>query len=109
VNDGTARSRAPIPEGTVSTIRGRWQRPALSWTTRIVMGLGLLSVVLPGRASTAVAVVVVAAVVAAPLLRVAWLVHRWRQERDGRFVAAGLLLLGVVGLGALLSILGVGG
>lgn len=108
MNDGPAAPRTPIPEGAVSTIRGRWQRPALAWTTRVVIALGLLSAVLPHRASTAVATVVVASVVATPLLRVAWLVHRWRQERDGRFVAAGVLLLAVVGLGAVLAALGVG-
>lgn len=101
-------SRAPVPAGTVSTIRGRWQRPALTWTTRVLIGLGLLSAVLPEPASTAVATVAVVAVVATPLVRVAWLVHRWRQEQDRRFVAAGVALLAVVGVGALLSALGVG-
>lgn len=109
MNDGTEAPRPPIPDGTVSTVRGRWQRPALAWTTRVVIALGVLSAALPRGASTAVSTVVLAAVIATPLLRVAWLVHRWRQERDGRFVAAGLLLLAVVGLGALLSALGVGG
>lgn len=102
-------SRAPIPAGQVSTIRGRWQKPALAWTTRVVIVLGLLSVVLPERPAEALATAVVAAVVAAPLLRVAWLVHRWRQERDRRFVALGAALLVVVATGALLSALGVGG
>ncbi|HEU5083444.1 MAG TPA: hypothetical protein VFU14_08900 [Acidimicrobiales bacterium] len=99
--------RAPIPGGQVSTIRGRWQSPALRWTTRTVIALGLASLVLPGRAATAVATAVVAAVVATPLLRVLWLVHRWRQEHDRRFVVAGLALLGVIALGALLAALGV--
>ena len=54
------------------------------------------------------ATVVVVAVVSVPLLRVGWLVHRWRQERDGRFVAIGLALLAVVAAGAALAALGVG-
>lgn len=100
--------RPPIPRGEVSTIRGRWQAPALAWTTRTVIVAGLLSAVLPGDAGTAVATAVVAAVIATPLLRVAWLVHRWRQEQDRRFTVVGLALLGVIALGAALAALGVG-
>lgn len=100
--------RPPIPGGRVSTVRGRWQAPMLTWTTRVVVVAGLISALLPGRAGTAVATAVVAAVVAAPLLRVAWLVHRWRQEHDRRFVSAGMALLGVVAVGAVLAALGVG-
>jgi 4-hydroxybenzoate polyprenyltransferase len=100
--------RQPIPAGTVSAIRGRMQAPALTWVTRVVIGLGLLSAVLPDDAGVAVATAVVVAVVAVPLLRVLWLVHRWRQERDPRFVGLGLALLGVVAAGAALAALGVG-
>jgi len=101
--------RAPIPPGEVSTVRGRWQAPALAWTTRAVIVAGLLSAVLPGAAGIAVATAVVAVIVAAPLLRVLWLVHRWRQEGDRRFVGLGLALLAVVGAGAGLAAAGVGG
>jgi 4-hydroxybenzoate polyprenyltransferase len=101
-------ARQPIPGGAVSTIRGRIQVPALTWTTRAVMALGLVSALLPDDARIAAATVVVAAVVAVPLLRVAWLVHRWRQERDARFVRLGLALLAVVAAGAALAARGVG-
>lgn len=101
--------RAPIPPGTVSTVRGHWQAPALSWTTRVVIAAGVLGVVLPGPGGIALSTVVVAAVVATPLLRVVWLVHRWRQEGDGRFVALAAGLLAVVAVGAALAALGVGG
>ncbi len=100
--------RIPIPGGRVSTIRGRWQAPALTWTTRVVLVLGLLTAVLPSDLAIALGTVVVATVIATPLLRVAWLVHRWRQEHDARFVRAGLALLGVVAAGASLAALGVG-
>ena len=100
--------RPPIPAGRVSTIRGRWQAPVLTWVTRVVIVLGLLTTVLPEAASIALATVVVGAVVATPLLRVLWLVHRWRQEHDRRFVAMGLALLGVIAAGAALAALGVG-
>lgn len=101
--------REPIPGGPVSTIRGRWQGPALTWVTRLVLALGVLSAVVPGTAGTALAVAAVAMVVAVPLLRVAWLVFRWWQEDDSRFVLAGAGLLAVVAAGAALAALGVGG
>lgn len=100
--------RPPIPGGQVSTIRGRWQAPALTWTTRVVLAAGLLTLVLPGTAGVAVATAVVAVVVATPLLRVAWLVWRWHQEHDRRFVTIGLVLLAVIGAGAALAAIGVG-
>ena len=100
--------RPPIPDGTVSTIRGHYQGPALTWLTRIIMVAGVLGAVLPGTAGIAVATAAVAAVTAAPLLRVAWLVFRWTQERDRRFVVLGSALLAVVALGAALSAAGVG-
>lgn len=100
--------REPIPGGVVSTIRGRWQVPALTWVTRVVLTLAVASALVPGTAGQALAAAAVGAVVAVPLLRVAWLVLRWSQERDGRFVAAGAGLLGVVGAGALLAALGLG-
>lgn len=100
--------RQPIPSGAVSAVRGRMQAPALTWITRVVIGLGLLSAVLPDEAAIAVATAVVAAVVAVPLARVLWLVNRWRQERDRRFVGMGLALLGVIAAGAALAALGVG-
>ncbi len=100
--------RQPIPAGAVSTVRGRLQGPALTWVTRVVIVAGLVSAVLPDPAGDVVATAVVAAVVAVPLLRVAWLVFRWRQEHDARFVRMGLALLAVVGVGALLAAVGVG-
>ena len=100
--------RPPIPGGQVSAIRGRWQAPALTWTTRAVIVAGLASAVLPGDTGTAVATAVVAVVVATPLLRVAWLVHRWRQEHDRRFVTLGGTVLAVVAVGAALAALGIG-
>jgi uncharacterized membrane protein YczE len=96
------------PPGTVSTIRGRWQAPALTWLTRLILVAAASGAVLPSRVGTAFATAAVAAVVAAPLVRVAWLIHRWRQEHDRRFVLVGLALLAVVGIGAALAAVGVG-
>ena len=101
--------RTPIPGGAVSTIRGHYQGPALTWLTRIVMAAGVLGAVVPGTTGTTIATAAVAAITAAPLLRVAWLVFRWNQEHDRRFVVLGSALLTVVALGAALSAAGVGG
>ena len=100
--------RTPIPAGEVSTIRGRWQAPALTWLMRVVLVAAIAGAVVPGAAGIAFATAAVGAVVAAPLLRVAWLVFRWIQEGDRRYVLSGLGLLAIIGLGAVLAALGVG-
>lgn len=100
--------RAPIPAGTVSTIRGRWQGPALTWVTRLVLVVAVLGAVVPGGVGIGMATAAVVAVVAAPLVRVAWLVWRWVQEGDRRFVAVGVGLLLVIAAGAVLAALGIG-
>jgi hypothetical protein len=100
--------REPIPPGVVSTIRGRWQRPALTLLTTSVLVLSTVATLLPGPAGDGLGVAVVAAIVAAPLVRVAWLVFRWWQEGDRRFVVTGAALLAIVGIGALLTLAGVG-
>jgi hypothetical protein len=108
VSAAGSEPRQPIPGGEVSRIRGRIQVPVLTWITRVVIGLGLLSAVLPDEAGVAVATITVTAVIAVPVLRVAWLVRRWRQEGDGRFTGIGLALLGVIALGAAIAALGIG-
>ncbi|MDP3712783.1 MAG: hypothetical protein Q8R60_09905 [Mycobacteriales bacterium] len=92
----------------MSTIRGYWQAPWLRRATQLVLALSLLASVLPGAARDAVAWTAIALVIAAPLLRLTWLLHRWRQEQDHRFVVLGAAVLLVVGTGAALAALGVG-
>jgi len=99
---------ARIPAGRVSVVRGRFQAPALTWVTRAVFAAGVLGAVLPGDAGTAAASGAVAVIVATPLVRVAWLVARWRREHDRRFAVLGLALLAVVATGAALAAAGVG-
>jgi hypothetical protein len=93
-------SRQPVPPGVVSSIEGRRQAPAL----RIAAGAALLTatggLVLPGDLGDWLSVAAVATVTATPLLRVAWLIFRWVQERDWRFVALGIGILVVVLLAA---------
>lgn len=100
--------RQPIPGGAVSTIVGRWQAPALTWLMRIVLVASLAGAVVPGGLGIALATIAVSAVIAAPLVRVAWLVFRWVQEDDHRFVARGIGLLLIVAVGAVLAAIGIG-
>ena len=100
--------RAPIPPGRVSIVRGRWQGPALIWSTRIVLAASLAGGILGGRIGRSLAVSAVAAVVAIPIGRVLWLVGRWHHEGDTRFAIAGIALLVTIVAGGVLAALGVG-
>lgn len=84
----------------VSTIRGHWQIPALTWVTRILLAAAVIGVLAPSNIGTSIQIAVVATAIAVPLVRVAWLIHRWRQEQDWRFVWLGLALLAVIAGGA---------
>jgi hypothetical protein len=99
----------PVPAGTVSTIQGRRQAPALRAASLIAFGVAAAALLLPGVLGDACAIAAVVVVTAAPLLRVGWLVFRWSQERDWRFVGIGVGLLMIVSLGGLAAVAGVGG
>lgn len=105
---GTTPMTSSHPPGTVSTVRGRWQRPALTWTSRALLVVALMGGLLPDPVGEVLALVAVVAVAVVPLARVAWLVLRWSQEHDRRFAVVGSALLGVVALGAVLAAVGVG-
>lgn len=102
-------ARRPIPEGVVSAIRGRWQIPALTWLVRVVLVVSVVGGLLGGRLGRGLATAAVVAVIAAPPLRVCWLLLRWQQEQDRRFVLLGRAVIAVIGTGAVLAALGVGG
>jgi hypothetical protein len=89
----------------ISRIRGRWQIPALTWVTRVLLVVAVVAAFVPDTVGTALQVAVVATAIAVPLVRVAWLIFRWSQERDWIFVRLGLALLLVVGAGALISLI----
>lgn len=100
--------RVSVPAGVVSQIRGRWQIPALTWLIRVVLVIAVLGGLVDHPAGRFLAGASVAAIVAAPLLRLAWLVFRWVQEGDRRFVGVGLGVMVVVAGGGVLAALGVG-
>jgi len=104
-----SETRQPVPPGGVSSIQGRRQGPALQVAAGLALVAATVGLALPGAVGEALTVTSVAVVSATPLLRVTWLIYRWSEERDWRFVVLGVALLGVVGLGALLALAGVGG
>lgn len=78
--------------------RGLWSVVLLATA---LAGLGLA---VPGSVGDGIATAAVALVLAAPLLRVLWLVVAWWHTGDRRFVVIGSALLLVVALGGALAL-----
>ncbi len=66
-------------------------------------GAAVLALVVPGSVGQAAAVVAVAIVIVAPLVRVAWLASRWFRKGDRRFALAAVAVLAVVAVGVALA------
>jgi hypothetical protein len=77
----------------------------LSAVTLLALVLAAVGAFVPGPVGSVMATAAVVVVVAGPLGRVAWLIGRWWREGDRRFVAAGALLLAIVGTGFVLQLL----
>lgn len=90
-------------ENRVSTVRGRWQIPALRSVTAIALATAVAGLTVP-----ALTVVAVGLVSAVPLVRVLWLAIRYAQERDWRFVTTALGVLTIVLTGVVLAAAGIG-
>ena len=75
----------------------------LFWAVVAAALLGAVGLILPGQAGVDVAAAAVVVVIAAPLLRVVWLVVAWARGGDWRFVAIGSLLLAIVAAGSILA------
>ena len=91
--------------GPVSVVIGRRQAPTLRFvtvTSWLLAGLGALA---ENRWATLAGIIAISLVMATPLVRVGWLMMRWREERDLRFFWIGAALLSVVAAGALLALL----
>ena len=76
----------------------------LRFLTKLAFVAALAGVVLPAPVGTLASGVAVAVVIAAPLLRVAWLAIRWYLRGDRRYAAVAASLLMVVGSGSLVAI-----
>ena len=77
----------------------------LGFLIRVAMVAALAGLILPDPVGTAASAVAVTVVVAAPLLRVAWLALRWYIRGDRRYAAVAASLLVVAGTGSVLALL----
>lgn len=87
--------------------RVRYERMiwALRLTTRITFAAALAGTLLPGHGGRTASAVAVGLVIAAPLVRVAWLAYRWGRWGDRRFASVAGALLLVVGTGTAIALL----
>jgi hypothetical protein len=76
------------------------------WRTLLVAsGLALVGVLLPYRFGKPFEILAIAVVTAIPLVRVAWLIKRWRAIDDMKYVWWAVALLALVAIGPLLVLL----
>jgi hypothetical protein len=76
---------------------------AMTVATVLATAAAVAGAALPGPAGTLAGATMVVVLVAAPLLRVLWLVQRWARRGDRRFAAVGLGVLVVVAVGTVLA------
>ncbi|MFZ9630202.1 MAG: hypothetical protein ACO3C1_12735 [Ilumatobacteraceae bacterium] len=95
MNDATTRPDVDVePPHLVAVLRS---------ALVVAFAAGVVGVVTRGRVARVAGIVTVAAIVAAPLARVAMLVVHWARRRDTAFVVAGVALLVITATGALLA------
>ena len=85
----------------------RYQRMirALGLLTRVAFVAALTGLLLPDPVGESASAVAVAVVIAAPLIRVAWLAVRWYGRGDVRYAAVATSLLLVVATGSAIAVL----
>lgn len=86
--------------------RPRYERIiwALRLTLRVTLAAAVLGTVLPGTAGRSASAAAVGLIIAAPLLRVAWLTYRWWRWGDRAFASVAAALLLVVGTGTVVAL-----
>lgn len=92
VAPGAAEGPAPQPLADRFDGMIRFLQVALG----LAFALGAASLIVPGELERPLAKVMVATLVATPIVRVIWLQVRWFRRRDVRFVLAGVALLAVI-------------
>jgi hypothetical protein len=89
----------------VNAKRIRYER--MTWALRVTTGVTLVAALLgafvPGEFGRSASAVAVGLVIAAPLLRVAWLAYRWWRWGDRVYASVAAALLLVVGTGAAIA------
>lgn len=78
---------------------------ALRLTIGVAFIGALVGTVVPGDVGRVASVAAVGVIVAAPLVRVAWLTYRWYRWGDRGFASLAALLLLVVGAGTAIAAL----
>ncbi|HEX6300419.1 MAG TPA: hypothetical protein VF148_08145 [Acidimicrobiia bacterium] len=91
---------------TISIIQGRRQGPALRMITIVAWVLAGIGAITDHGLLRLAGILAVYLVTATPLLRVGWLVFRWIQERDWRFVWTALALMAVIAIAGVVSLVG---
>jgi glucose uptake protein GlcU len=83
--------------------RGRQRRLLrfLRIASAVVFAMAVVALLAGGEVGSAMGWATIVALIVVPLIRVVWLVLRWRRKRDWRFVAVGLGLIAIIA-GALL-------
>lgn len=76
---------------------------ALRITIRVTLAAALVATVAPGETGRVAAAGAVGLVVAAPLLRVAWLAYRWWRWGDRAFASVAIALLLIVTAGTAIA------
>lgn len=89
-----------------SRVRGRRQRPALKVVTIVAWSMAWIGSMSQARPFATAGIIAIGLVIAAPLLRVGWLIFRWIQERDWRFVWTATALLTVIAVAGLAALIG---
>lgn len=78
---------------------------ALRVTIRVTLALAVVGTIVPGSAGEVASAAAIGLIIAAPLLRVAWLTYRWWRWGDRRFALVAAALLVVVGTGTAVAII----
>lgn len=82
--------------------------PLLAAALRVLLAvaaaLAVAALILPGQAGRMASQLLLGILIAAPLLRVAYLSLRWLRRGDRRYAAAGALLLLVTAVGVVVSV-----
>jgi hypothetical protein len=100
----TLRSRPVVDLRRSGPFRYARMTAMLAFLAKVALVAAVAGLVLPHPVGTAASGVAVGVVVAAPLIRVAWLAIRWFIRGDRRYAAVAASLLLVVATGSVLAL-----
>jgi hypothetical protein len=100
---GVPRAHQVTKGGRTELIRYERMIGVLRLFIRVALGAALVGLLLPGPVGRVASATAVTVVIAAPLIRVAWLAVRWYSRGDRRYAAVAAALLLIVGAGSVLA------